>query len=182
MKLSPFVRESLSERLGHAIRVPADCEQLALDIESVTGEHLGVNTMKRLLGFLEDERNPRTSTLDVIASYLGYENWETLCIFDDKSNSSFDAMDDELRLESLSVGQLVRISYLPDRWLIMKYQGDCRFIVLSAENSKLCADDELIITHIVSGYPLYVSEVKRKGKTLGSFTAGKSQGINFERL
>lgn len=182
MTFSPYIRELLSERLRRPIRVSADCEQLTLDIESLTGEHLGVNTVKRLLGFIEDERTPRTSTLDVIARYLGFDSWEELRLFDDKSNSSFGATDDELPLSSLSVGQSVLITYLPDRRLTMEYQGNGRFIVLSSENSKLQTGDVLTITHIVKGYPLLVSEVRRVGQSLGSFTAGKSQGINFECL
>ena len=65
-----------------------DCELLAPDIESATGEHIGVNTMKRLLGFIADERTPRTSTLDVIARYLGFDNWEALRLFDENSSNS----------------------------------------------------------------------------------------------
>ena len=71
MKLSPYITELLREKSGNEIRLSRDCELLALDVESVTGEHIGVNTMKRLLGFIADERTPRTSTLDVVAHYLG---------------------------------------------------------------------------------------------------------------
>lgn len=63
MKLSPYITELLREKSGNEIRLSRDCELLALDVESVTGEHICVNTMKRLLGFIANERVPRTSTL-----------------------------------------------------------------------------------------------------------------------
>ena len=87
MKFSPYVIDLLKRKSKKDFRLSGDCEYLALDIESVTGEHIGVNTLKRLLGFIDDEREPRPSTLDIIARYLDFENWDLLKCFDDKSNS-----------------------------------------------------------------------------------------------
>ena len=74
MKFSPYVTGLLKQKSNRDFRISGDCEYLALDIESVTGEHIGMNTLKRLLGFINDEREARISTLDVIARYLGFEN------------------------------------------------------------------------------------------------------------
>ena len=182
MKFSPYTTNLLRQKCGKDIRLSADCEYLALDIESVTGEHIGVNTLKRLLGFIDDEREPRISTLDIIARYLDFENWQAFQVYDDKSNSSFESTADEIRMEDLAVGQYLQIGYLPDRKLTIVYQGGNRFLVKSSENSKLHEGDMLLITHIVRGYPLLVSEVFRNGQSLGTFTAGKAQGIRFKLL
>jgi hypothetical protein len=182
MKFSPYVTDLLKQKSGKDFRLTSDCEYLALDIESVTGEHIGVNTLKRLLGFIDDEREPRTSTLDVIARYLGFENWDILKTFDDRSNSSFESSSEEIRVNDLSVGQCIQISYLPDRQIELAYLGANRFRVKESANSKLLAGDEMTITHIVQGYPLLVSEVVRDGQSLGAFTAGKAQGIRFKFL
>ena len=182
MKFSPYVTDLLKQKSGKDFRLTSDCEYLALGIESVTGEHIGVNTLKRLLGFIDDEREPRTSTLDVIARYLGFENWDILKTFDDRSNSSFESSSEEIRVNDLSVGQCIQISYLPDRQIELAYLGANRFRVKESANSKLLAGDEMTITHIVQGYPLLVSEVIRDGKSLGAFTAGKAQGIRFKFL
>lgn len=182
MKFSPYITDLLQQKVNRKLRLSADCEYLALDIESVTGEHIGVNTLKRLLGFIDDERDPRLSTLDIIARYLDFENWEALKCFDDKSNSSFSTSEDEIRATDLPQGQLIQISYLPDRQLELEYGGDGRFVVKESQNSKLQIGDELIFTHIVKGYPLLVSHVWREGIDLGAFTAGKAQGVNFKIL
>lgn len=182
MKLSPYITELLREKSGNEIRLSRDCELLALDVESVTGEHIGVNTMKRLLGFIADEREPRTSTLDIIARYLGYDDWETLRLMDaNSSNSSFDDRDEYLACY-LEIGQRVLVSYPPNRTLTIENQGDNHFMVLESENSKLQKGDQLTLTHLVRGYPLLVADVTREGQSLGAFTAGKAQGIDFELL
>ena len=182
MKFSPFITEKLSEKSGNELRLSRDCELLVLDIESATGEHIGVNTMKRLLGFIADERMPRTSTLDVIAHYLGYENWDALRLVDENSsNSSFDDRDEYLACY-LEPGQQLVIYYPPNRSLTIKHLDGNRFQVMESENSKLIAGDLLTLTHIVRGYPLLVAEVIRDGQNLAAFTAGKAQGIDFDLL
>lgn len=179
MKFSPYIKDLLQQKAKRELRLPADCEYLTLDIETVTGEHIGVNTIKRLLGFIDDEREPRLSTLDIIARYLDYDNWDALKCFDDKSNSSFSASDDEIRVNDLHQGQHLQISYLPDRLIELEYQGDEYFLVVNSQNSKLQIGDKLTICHIVKGYPLLVSHVWRDGVDIGAFTAGKAQGISF---
>ena len=182
MKFSPYITELLQQKVKRELRLSSDCEYLALDIESVTGEHIGVNTLKRLLGFINDEREPRISTLDVIARYLGFDNWDVLSVYDSRSNSSVESSAEEIRVSDLSVGQQIQINYLPDRQIELVYLGANRFRVQKSVNSKLRTDDEITITHMVQGYPLLVSEVIREGKSLGSFTAGKAQGIRFKIL
>ena len=182
MKFSPYVTNLLKQKSGRDFRLSADCEYLALDIESVTGEHIGVNTLKRLLGFIDDEREPRTSTLDVIARYLDFDKWDVLSIYDSRSNSSFETSAEEIRVSDLSVGKCLQISYLPDRQIELEYLGASRFRIRKSVNSKLRAGDEISVTHIIQGYPLLVSEVFREGRPLGSFTAGKAQGIRFKIL
>ena len=41
MKLPPIIIDMLARRAGHDLCLPADCEHLALDIQSRTGEHVG---------------------------------------------------------------------------------------------------------------------------------------------
>lgn len=182
MRFSPYITELLRKKYGNEIRLSRDCELLALDIESVTGEHIGVNTMKRLLGFIADERSPRISTLDVIARYLGYTNWDDLRLVDENSsNSAFDDRDEYLACY-LEMGQKVVITYPPNRRLTIEKMGDNHFCVIESENSKLQKGDLLTLTHLARHYPLLVAEVIRDGKNLGAFTAGKSQGIDLELL
>ena len=105
------------------MRLPSDCEILSLDIEGKTGVRIGATTLKRLIGFANDERQPHASTLDVIARYLGYAHWEELQKIEDRGNSDFSSSDEELRSSDLQTGQKVEITYLPDRRLVLAYQG-----------------------------------------------------------
>ncbi len=182
MKLSFSIREMIKTQSGCELRVSSDCEKVALDIIQKTGQHLGVNTLKRLLGFLSDERTPRASTLDILARYLEYPDWETLNRIDDSSNSSFNAIEGELRVEELLIGTHIELSYFPDRIVFLKYIGQHTFVVTNSKNSKLIEGDIVEIHHIIQHFPLLAVNVTRNGNKLGALTAGKVSGITSIKI
>lgn len=175
----PFhIIQLLKSKSGSELRLPSDCEFLSLDIESKTGVRIGATTLKRLLGFAQDERTPHTSTLDAIARYLGYAHWEELSNIEDSGNSDFDSSDDEVRSADLQPGTCVEITYLPDRKVRMQYLGNQRYRIVESINSKLQIADEVEIQNFVFHHPLLVLNVWRGGEPLGQFTAGRVSGLS----
>ncbi len=177
MRLPFHVIEMLRHRSGKDLRLPSDCEWLALDIESRTGVHVGSTTLKRLLGLTKDERTPHVSTLDIIAQYLGFEHWEALLQLDSPANSGFDRVPDELRTQDVEIGTNIKIYYLPDRTVSMEYHGHNKYYVTYSENSKLLEGDYLEIDQFIARYPLFIKHVWRDEQDLGPFTAGRAGGI-----
>lgn len=179
----PFhIVQMLKRKSGSDLRQPSDCEYLSLDIESKTGVRIGATTLKRLMGFAQDERTPHTSTLDAIARYLSYAHWDELSKIEDHGNSVFATIADEVRSSDLQPGACVEITYLPDRRLVLEYLCDNRYRVKDSENSKLLKDDEVEIHHFVLHHPLLVVNVWRAGKSLGQFTAGQISGLSSIKL
>lgn len=182
MKIPFHIIQLLKRKSGNELRLPSDCEYLSLDIESKTGVRIGATTLKRLIGFAQDERTPHTSTLDAIARYLGYAHWDELSKIEDNGNSDFDSPDDEIRSADLQPGANVEINYLPDRRLTLEYLGDNRYRVTASENSKLQKNDEVEILNFVLHHPLLVVNVWRDGESLGQFTAGRVSGLSSIKL
>ena len=178
MTLPFHIVQLLKRKSGNELHQPSDCEILSLDIEGKTGVRIGATTLKRLLGFAQDERTPHTSTLDALARYLGYAHWDELSKVEDNGNSDFDAPEDELRSADLKLGDNVEITYLPDRRLVLQYLGNCRYRVTDGENSKLQKGDEIEILSFVLHHPLLVVNVWRSGECLGQFTAGRVSGLS----
>lgn len=72
MILNRLILEKLSEKIGQDVTTPAGASVLQLDIESVTGESLSLNTVRRLVGVIQSEKlTPRRTTLNIIANYIG---------------------------------------------------------------------------------------------------------------
>ena len=180
MVLSQYIRRLLTEKSNADLSIPTGSEQLSLDIEKATGNHIGVNTLKRLLGLIPDERQPRITTLNLIARYLGYNNWTALSELDDRSNSSFGTLESEANINAMQRDDRIEIEYLPNRRIILSYRDEGWFDVADSANSKLLKGDSVHISHIVNDYPLLIDTVMRDGKNLGAFTAGRTQGIRWK--
>lgn len=178
MKLPFHIVQMLKAKSGSDLRLPSDCEFLSLDIQSKTGVPIGATTLKRLVGFAQDERTPHASTLDAIARYLGYAHWDELTKIEDAGNSGFDCSDEEVRSADLPVDACVEITYLPDRLVRMQFLGNQRYRIVKSQNSKLQAGDEVEIQTFVLHHPLLVLNVWRNGEPLGQFTAGRVSGLS----
>ena len=175
--LSPVIKQLLEKQLGKEIRYSSDFEQLAFDIEKRTRQRIGVNTLKRLFGQIEGANEPRLYTLDMVARYLNFKNWDELLeSLEEKGNSDFSSIE-EIEIDKLTKGDRIGFYYSPDREVLVEYIEKNQFKVIDSLNSKLKAEDRIEVNHFVLKYPLLVNDVKRNNISLGKFTAGKISGI-----
>ncbi|MDL2323500.1 hypothetical protein LJC52_05905 [Bacteroidales bacterium OttesenSCG-928-A17] len=167
----------IEEQLGKEIRYPGDCLTLQIEIKKTTGQTISLNTIKRLLGFVQGTCESRLSTLDIVAKYINFCNWDELtqCIQKD-GNSEFQSIE-EIDIKELTTGQGIVFTYSPDREVHLKFLAGNLFQVTKSKNSKLLPEDILQINHFVLYYPLIIVDVCRDNKSLGRFTAGKISGI-----
>lgn len=156
-----------------------DFDILAQAIKDKTHESLGVNTLKRLFGYKTNKVVPRLSTMDVIAQYLDFNDYESLIKeLGEEADISLFTPIEMIEVKDLEKGTQVRISYYPNRVFFLTYLGDLQFIVNEVEGSKnILKGDVLTITQLAAGHRLVVSQVNRDGKNLGSYEAAKFKGL-----
>ncbi len=180
--LSPVIKEQIETKLGRTIRYHSDLEYLCIEIEKQAKQKIGLNTLKRLFGFIHGNSEPRLYTLDTIAIYLGYSNWDVyLLSLEQSGNSGFNSLQ-EINTNLLPIFSVVEFGYEPDRIVHVRFEGQNHFKVVLAKNSKLHENDLLEMTHFVLNYPLLILNVIRDGKSLGRFTAGKVGGLTILKL
>ena len=181
--LSKVIRDLIEKQFGQEIRYSKDCEVLASDISSKTNKRISASTLKRLFGLAKGTDEPRLYTMDVVAMYLNYKNFDDLHAALIKNITSEFKIIEELRTDTLPENTVIIIHYEPNKKLKMKYLGNHQMELLDAINSKLKVNDKLIIPHIVRNYPLLITEVTRQNKNLGPYTAAKISGVsNIEVL
>ncbi len=181
MVLNVFVKYLLSQKSGLNLNDGVHLNKLIEKIEEQEHEHIGLNTMKRLMGQIKDEREPRPSTLNIIARYLGFENWDVMSEATRHVNSSFDH-GGSLASFSVPEGGLVEYSYLPDRKVRLRHLSGSKYVVVHNENSQLREGDVIDAPLFVLRFPLLVSDVVRNGVSLGHYTAGKITGLTSIQL
>ncbi|MDE5774607.1 MAG: hypothetical protein K2H86_09170 [Muribaculaceae bacterium] len=176
--VSDKIRQMILEKFGSPLKYPQQCEALALAIKEVTGETLGTTTLKRMLGFVRGVATPRRSSLDIVARYLGYPDYDMLSmdvgmdcgISDFRPVESIDSAD-------LEIGERIRISYDPGRMLELSFLGYNQYVVDESAGSKLRKGDRLLIAGFYRGFELLVSDVFRDGRHLGSYQGAKQGGL-----
>ena len=146
-----------------------------------SADRLGVNTLKRLMGYAKSPIAPRKATLDALSHYLDAPNWEALVgiqpVESDWVEKAFFA--DELR-----EGTYVEASWFPDRHLVLQCIGENRFRVTESLHGKLQPNDEVVIQSFRLQYPLQVLQVVRNGDIMHDaagnelgYVAGRQNGL-----
>lgn len=175
--LSKIIRERIEQKFGQEVRYSKDCEVLANEISNNTTKKISASTVKRLFGMAKGIDEPRLYTMDTLAVYLGYKNYDELLIEFKAANSSEFEIVEEIRVNTLDTNVKLLLHYEPNRRLKLRYIGESKFELLEVVNSKLKKNDLLVVEHIVRNYPLFLSNVIREEKNLGSYTAAKISGV-----
>lgn len=155
----------------------ADCAPLAGKIG------ISETTVKRMLGLVgesspERNRTPHVSTMDILAKWLGYENYrELLREIGENDYSSEFAFMESIDVKDLEVGTQIQLKWEPSRIIVITYCGDEDFIVNESKNSKLLKGDKIKLTHLVLGQELLVKGVCRGERMLGPYRGAKDGGL-----
>jgi hypothetical protein len=180
--LSKITYKEIEEKFGKEIRYPSDCEALSAEISRITKQPVSTSTLKRIFGFVKGTKEPRLFTLDTIAQYIGYANWDVYFEnFAKIENSEFTDIE-QLDIEGICPDSKVELKYDPERKIILKYKGNFCFEVVEANNSKLLEADIVKIFHLVKEYPLIINQVFRDGVPIGNFKAAKINGLTSIKL
>ena len=174
----------LTKKAGRDVTTASGSAWLLQDIIVVTGEYLSLNTVKRLTGVLStgpdsSQLHLRDTTLNIIARYLGFKDYNDLQCYLADGTSQFRKADGLIYVEELPVGATIVVSWSPDRELVLRRLDSGEMLVETASNSKLEVNDRLQIAQIMSGHPLIVREVIRNGQSLGPYTAAPDYGVTF---
>lgn len=177
MKFNSIIIKYLCERCGCDVTTASGATMLANDIEIKTGERLAPNTLKRLVGVLPYDFNPRNVTLQIIAKYLGFSSWEIFIETINNRISDFEEDNPFIEVSALGKGAEIRFKWEPDREIRLCHLGEGKCEVVEVANSKLVLGDILTLSQLAEGYPLVAKEVIREGRNLGSYIAAKIVGI-----
>ena len=171
----------IEEKCGFPLDSSSACERLAMDIESSIGERLGFTTFKRLLGFTSEHAEPRQSTLEILARYLGFKSYGELeNAINNRGDSNFDGKAKSIAAYRLPADANINISYSPNRRLKLKHIKDDEFIVIESANGSLQTEDKIFVDSLTTGLPMIAKDVIRNGERLGRYVAGGKFGITIE--
>ena len=178
------LRAAIEEAVGKNVDTYKDFDVLSDRIFARVGEMVSRNTLRRIWGKLHDDTVARTSTLNILARFLGYANFEQFC----NNNKDGDIESQPVIGRRLSVpdgltpGDRLRLTWRPDRLCDVEYNGSLHFRVIYSENTRLQPGDTFLCALIVENAPLYLDQLQRKGQPRVVYVCGKKTGVRFERI
>lgn len=175
---------AIEKKTGGKLTTPSDFYRLVGLISHETGCHVGLTTVKRLWGYIENNSRLRESTLSIFARFVGHKDWAAFCAAmcnNEGAESSF-LQGRQITATSLAVGDLVEIGWPPDRYCLVRHTGGSRFSVEEAINCKLHVGDTFSASLFCIGQPLYITDLTQDGDRQTSYVAGTKHGLTLARI
>lgn len=173
------LRRDLEQRIGQQLQSPADFQSLIQHIWDKQHTVLSLSTIKRLWGYVESNGAPRLSTLNTLAQFLDYDNWQTYLVALELRGGIESAMFTGMGIQTadLQVGDLIAVAWQPNRHCTFRYMGDNQFVVEESRNAKLQQGTTFSAARFMIGQPMYLDNILLADGTRTSYIAGKHHGL-----
>ena len=181
--ISKLIQVKVEERFGKPIRYAKDCQVLSVNIHAFTGEKISCSTVKRLFGLIESDNEPRLYTLDILAQYLGYINYDNLLQEFNPNKNDLNQSIEKIASKDLNIGDTIRLKYAPNRFLSANYVEDSIFKIIESNDPKILQDELLAFNNVGRDLPLFASWRSSKNGNAKNIVLGKISGItSIERI
>lgn len=179
------LRKEIETALNRRMQTPKDFEFLRERIYARLHILISRTTLMRLWGYVDEKVEPRKSTLDILAQFLGYQDWEEYHrnAMLPKEQQSSPVLNRRLSIaNSLNRGDRIRLTWQPERICDVEYLGNLAFRIIHAENTRLHEGDTFQCSLMIEGEPLYLDHLRQGNSPAIAYVCGKKSGITFEYL
>ena len=179
--MEQILREMIERMVGRKMLVPRDFVWLSEKVLERTQQRVSASTLRRFWGYVNEGVTASKFTKNVLAIFLGYADFEEFVLLQGAGEQQSQmVMGREISCDDLYEGQLLKLSWLPDRTCIIRYQGNGRFRVLASENTRLSKDDTFECHHFINHEPAYLHAWKHGDGEPATYAIGKKNGIIVE--
>lgn len=178
--LSTITKKYIENKLGSEIRYPSDFQHLVNDIKQTTKQSISVNTAKRLFGVIKSTKEVRLTTLDIIAQYIGFRNWDIYIV--SLLKESAEKSENTMLLSDLTIGTKVIFQYHYKQIVAMQYIKENTFQVVESNSNKLHVKDIVNIAMFNLHYPLCLYQVSRDDINIGEYIIAQVSGLQHVEI
>lgn len=173
------LRSDLEQRMGQQLQSPADFQLLIQQIWEKNHAVLSLSTIKRLWGYVESNGAPRLSTLNTLAQFLGFTDWNAYLVALEQRGGTESAMftGEGIHTADLQAGDRIAVAWQPNRQCTFRYLGDNQFVVEDSENAKLQRGTIFSAARFMIGQPMYLDNILLADGSRTSYVAGKRNGL-----
>lgn len=180
MILSLSTISDLKKKSGLCFERAKDFDILSSIIGKETKRHIGTTTLKRLFGYIKDERSANEYTLNTLALFLGFVSWEEYVRIR-HYDSAYNFKDDALYIHKLAIGDTIDVKYIDRevRFSVIEFNGQNALKVEKTHNGSLMKDDILLLYKLCTGEIIHAEQLIR-GNSIGNYkTHGEVSSIKI---
>lgn len=172
----------VEETSGLTPSTPKQFDELAERIYFQIGKTISPTTLKRIWGYIDEPLSTRRSTLDILARYCGWKDYD-----DFKQGNIPEAESGKVGSKSIIVdrelnrGDRIRLMWPPASVCVGEYLGNRNWIIVNAEGTRLSPGDTFSCSLIAEGEPLYLDNLVHDSEPTGIYVCGRKSGISFIR-
>ena len=183
MTMEQLLRERIEEMTGRRMVKPRDFAWLSQRVEERTRQRVSESTLRRFWGYVNEGVRASAYTKDVLARFLGYRDFAQ---FSDMqgggSAQSQVVLGDKVCCDELCEGQLLRLSWLPDRLCTVRHEGKGVFTVVDSKNTRLAKGDTFECHLLIRHEPAYLDNWRHEGNEPATYVIGKRDGVLMEKV
>ena len=171
------LKRCIEENLNRKIATSTDFIFLSGAVWDRTHETISSSTLKRLCGYVKGYDKMHDSTMEILSHFLGYNSWDDFLDKTGRESDSDPVLSPHVNTENLTVGNRVKVSWMPNRRCTFRYLGEKKFIVEDALNSKLKVGNTFYCDLFILHEPLYLSNLIQNNNPPIDFAVGKKGGL-----
>ena len=173
------LRSDIEKHIGQALLSPSDFHGLIQQIWNQQRAILSLSTIKRLWGYVESNGTPRLSTLNTLAQFLGFADWNAYLVALEQRGGIESALctGKGIQTADLQAEDRIVVAWQPNRQCTFRYLGDNQFVVEDSTNAKLQQGITFSAARFMIGQPMYLDNILLADNTCTSYVAGKRHGL-----
>lgn len=114
----------IERMVGRKMVVPRDFAWLSEKVLERTQQRVSASTLRRFWGYVNEGVSASKFTKNVLANFLGYADFEEFGLSQGTGEQQSQmVIGKEISCDDLYEGQMLKLSWLPDRTCIIRYQG-----------------------------------------------------------
>lgn len=169
-----------NNNLGRVPSTPTEFNELCRLIYKKTGKSISLSSIKRLWGYVKYTGFPSVTTLNTLAQYNGFKDWDTFRVKSSgkylNEESSF-IKDSVINADLLNIGDRLTLNWSFDKSCEIECIAPARFCIINSNNIKLKAGDTFTLHSVSVGLPLYICDIQRGDIQLPAYIGAKKGGI-----
>ncbi len=169
-----------NRNVGFTPSTPSDFNALSTMIRCKTKDTISLSSIKRIWGYVNYGSFPSATTLNILARFNDYKNWEEYMLGNlsgDECETSEFISDYMVNVALLPVGETLKVVWGKDKWCKMVSLPDARFKVTGSENIKLQPGDIFSLHTLCVGLPFYAFDIHRGTERIAGYIGAKENGI-----